>query len=80
MGGEGEDTIVLRNQGGTDTILNFLGGSDRFALVNGLTFEQLSIMETQQGISISLIETEQQLAILTGDISESLTINDFVVL
>ena len=80
LGGEGEDTIVLRNQGGTDTILNFLGGSDRFALVNGLTFEQLSITENQQGISVSLTESGEQLAILIGDIPESLTADDFVVL
>ncbi len=80
LGGEGEDLIVLRNKRGTDTIVNFLSGSDRFALVDGLTFEQLSITESQQEISISLTESGEQLAILTGDIPESLTANDFVVL
>ena len=78
--GEGEDLIVLRNQWGTDTIWSFSSGSDRFALVDGLTFEQLSITENQQGISVSLTESGEQLAILIGDIPESLTADDFVVL
>ena len=78
--GEGEDLIVLRNQWGTDTIWSFSSGSDRFALVDGLTFEQLSITENQQGMSVSLTESGEQLAILIGDIPESLTADDFVVL
>ena len=78
--GEGADWIVLRQQGGLDTILNFVSGSDRFVLVNGLTFENLSITESQQGISINLTDSGEELAILTGDIPESLTANDFVAL
>jgi hypothetical protein len=80
FGGEGADWIVLKEGEGSDTILNFSSGSDRFVLRDGLTFEQLSITEIQQGISISLTESGEQLAILTGNIPESLTSDDFVAL
>ena len=80
FGGEGADWIVLKEGEGSDTILNFSSGSDRFVLRDGLTFEQLSITESQQGISISLTDSGEQLAILTGNIPESLTADDFVAL
>jgi hypothetical protein len=48
IGGSGSDTFVLDSQAGTDWILDFkLSEGDRIGLANGLTFEQLTIVQGQ---------------------------------
>ncbi|MBK4729589.1 VCBS repeat-containing protein [Oxynema sp. CENA135] len=46
IGGEGSDRFVLQAGAGTDTIADFVSGTDAIALAGGLTFEQLDLSET----------------------------------
>lgn len=70
-GGQGADTFVLVEGEGTDTIVDFEIGIDLIGLADGLTFGDLVL----SGNSIS-VGTEE-LAILTGVSTETLSETDF---
>lgn len=53
-GGRGSDTFVLAAGEGTDTIRDFVVGEDRIGLAGGLTFGQLSVVQTGQNARIFL--------------------------
>jgi glycerophosphoryl diester phosphodiesterase len=83
-GGAGLDTFVLTAGAGTDTILDFVDGSDRIGLASGLTFGQLTIAQgvgTQSSNTlIRLTSTSEVLAVVNGLQSSSLTNADFVAI
>jgi FG-GAP-like repeat/RTX calcium-binding nonapeptide repeat (4 copies)/Calx-beta domain/FG-GAP repeat len=78
-GGAGGDRFLLNSGSGSDTILDFEAGIDKFALGNGLTFQQLEISSTGGGTLLKVISTNQVLATVTG-LSSSITASDFVLL
>jgi Ca2+-binding RTX toxin-like protein len=78
-GGAGSDRFLLNSGSGSDTILDFEVGIDKFALGNGLTFQQLEISQTVAGTLLKLTSTGQFLATVTG-LGRSITESDFVLL
>lgn len=50
--GPGQDTVLLKNDGRVDTVVDFTPGSDRFQLPGGLSFGQIAI--AQQGANTTL--------------------------
>ncbi len=78
-GGAGSDRFLLNLGGGSDTILDFEVGIDKFALNNGLTFQQLEISQTVAGTLLKVGSTGQLLATVTG-LGSSITASDFVLL
>ncbi len=78
-GGAGSDRFLLNLGGGSDTILDFAVGTDKFALGNGLSFQQLEISQTAAGTLLKVTSTNQLLATVTG-LGSSITASDFVLL
>ena len=77
-GGAGSDRFLLNSGSGSDTILDFEVGIDKFALGNGLTFQQLEISQTVAGTLLKVTSTGQLLATVTG-LNSSITASDFVL-
>ncbi|MHC5737927.1 hypothetical protein [Nostoc sp.] len=79
-GGSGRDLFVLASESGSDTIFNFTVGSDYLGLLNGLTFEQITIT---QGIGTNTSDTlirkqdGEVLATLIGVEANTLGLWDF---
>jgi Ca2+-binding RTX toxin-like protein len=78
-GGAGSDRFLLNSDTGSDTIVDFEAGIDKFALGNGLSFEQLEISQTATGTLLKVTSTGQVLATVTG-LNSSITASDFVLL
>lgn len=81
-GCRGSDRFVLTSSNGSDTISDFKDGQDLIQL-SGLTFGQLAIAQgtgaNSNDTSISLNNSSELLAILTGVQSSSITSADFIV-
>ncbi|MEG5067476.1 calcium-binding protein, partial [Microcoleus sp. B3-A4] len=78
-GGSGSDRFLLTPGSGSDTVLDFEVGIDKFAIDNGLTFQQLEISQTAGGTLLKVASTNQLLATVTG-LNSSITESDFVLL
>lgn len=76
-GGAGADIFVLRSGFGTDTILDFQDGVDRLGLSNGLTYEDLAIV--QKGNQTLISDANGVIANLKGIRASSITQADFAV-
>jgi Ca2+-binding RTX toxin-like protein len=83
-GGSGRDMFVLETGAGSDTIFNFVAGSDYLGLMSGLTFEQLTIAQgSGTNASDTLISNQasgELLATLVGVEANTLNLWDFAVL
>jgi Ca2+-binding RTX toxin-like protein len=83
-GGSGRDMFVLETGAGSDTIFNFVAGTDYLGLMNGLAFEQLTIAQsTGTNASDTLISNQasgELLATLVGVEANTLNLWDFAVL
>jgi Ca2+-binding RTX toxin-like protein len=79
IGGSGSDRFLLTPSIGSDTVVDFEVGIDKFALDNSLTFQQLEISQTAGGTVLKVISTDQVLATVTG-LNSSITASDFVLL
>jgi Ca2+-binding RTX toxin-like protein len=66
IGGFGSDRFGLSADGGTDTVINFEVGVDKFVLRNGLSFQQLQFSATGNGTLLGLAGTDRVLANLVG--------------
>ncbi|MEG3957376.1 M10 family metallopeptidase [Microcoleus sp. herbarium2] len=77
--GVGFDDIVLQPDGGTDTIVDFAPGVDWLVLVDGLRFEQLSIVPSGNDTEIRIASTGQVLALLPGMAVSSIGQSDFLI-
>jgi VCBS repeat-containing protein len=76
-GGKHKDIFVLAVGEGTDTIEDFENKKDFLALANGLTFGQLAIGQENNNTIISVADSGETLAILTGIESHSIDAKDF---
>ncbi|MEG4344835.1 hypothetical protein QUB70_16285 [Microcoleus sp. A003_D6] len=65
-GGIGSDRFVLSADGGTDTVINFEVGVDKFVLTGGLSFQQLQLSATPDGTLLRVAGNGQVLANLVG--------------
>ncbi|MEG4915367.1 MULTISPECIES: M10 family metallopeptidase [unclassified Microcoleus] len=77
--GVGVDGIVLEPDGGTDTIVDFADGVDWLVLVDGLRFDQLSIVPSGNDTEIRIGSTGQVLALLPGIAVSSIGQSDFLI-
>ncbi|MFN6461375.1 MAG: cadherin-like domain-containing protein [Nostoc sp. DedVER02] len=75
-GGNGNDIFAFAGGQGTDTITDFVKGSDLIGLYGGLSFGQLSF----SGNNIKVTSTNEILATLTGINTTTLTAANFVTL
>ncbi|MEG4882149.1 hypothetical protein QUB75_15340, partial [Microcoleus sp. K1-B6] len=66
IGGIGSDQYVLNGEGGTDTVINFEVGVDKFVLSEGLSFQQLQFSATPNGTLLRVAGTDRVLANLVG--------------
>ena len=73
-GGKRDDIFVLRSGDGTDTILDFKLGGDRFGLADGLQFENLSFSGQ------TILAGDEVLTNLNGVNTEELTASDFSII
>jgi Ca2+-binding RTX toxin-like protein len=78
IGGSGSDRFLLTSSIGSDTVVDFEVGIDKFAMDNGLTFQQLEISQTAGGTVLKVISTDRVLATVTG-LNSSITASDFVL-
>ncbi|MGB7443870.1 MAG: calcium-binding protein [Coleofasciculaceae cyanobacterium] len=81
LGGAGADQFLLRLGQGTDTILDFEDGQDLLVLEAGLSFEQLTITDNNQGgTSISRFDgiVNEEIAFLSGIEPGLITEVDFI--
>lgn len=78
-GGIGIDTFVLATGEGKDTITDFVVGTDLIGLTNNLTFGTLTITQDGNDTRISVIDTNEFLATLTGIQSNTITENAFTL-
>ncbi|MBE9182824.1 hypothetical protein IQ268_30260 [Oculatella sp. LEGE 06141] len=80
-GGEGRDRFVLAAGEGTDTITDFVVGTDSLNLIGGLTLNQMAIVQgsgaQQNDTLVSHKDTGEVLAILRGVQANTVTSNSF---
>ncbi|NET72326.1 MAG: hypothetical protein F6K62_15740 [Sphaerospermopsis sp. SIO1G2] len=62
----GSDTFILTTGAGTDKIYDFEVGQDQISLLDGLTFNQLTLTETAGDLEVKVTNTDEVLAILKG--------------
>ncbi len=77
-GGHDSDRFVLTAGYGTDTISDFEDGVDYLGLEGGLTFGQLSIETVDHNTQISITDSGEILAELTGIGADNITEADFI--
>ncbi len=77
-GGKGSDFFMLMPNTGTDTILDFQSGQDLLVLSGGLNFGALAIAPVANGASISIANSGEVLAILTGIQASNIGITNFI--
>ncbi|NJL69862.1 MAG: hypothetical protein HC894_31010 [Microcoleus sp. SM1_3_4] len=66
IGGSGVDRFVLSSNSGSDTVLNFEVGIDKFVLTGGLSFDALRLNSTQNGTVLQVAATGEVLADVFG--------------
>jgi subtilisin family serine protease len=80
IGGKGADRFVLRPGDGQDKILDYRHRED-FFILEGLTFEQLTIMQGNFSTSIKVTDTQERLAeLIIGTQTDMIGAEDFIVL
>jgi Ca2+-binding RTX toxin-like protein len=79
-GGVGRDRFELALSNGTDTITDFESGIDSLILSGSLTFEQLTITQSNDDTLLSLSTNNQVIATLTGIAANSISAADFITL
>ena len=83
-GNAGADTFVLELTGGgslvgqADTITDYLDGTDRIGLANGLTFGQLTISQSGADTVIRATASSEYLAVLLNVAATNILASDFV--
>jgi hypothetical protein len=69
---------MLMPNTGTDTILDFQSGQDLLVLSGGLNFGALAIAPVANGASISIANSGEVLAILTGIQASNIGVANFI--
>lgn len=77
-GGDGADVFNLTSGHGTDRILDYVEGVDKFSLGNHLEFSNLNISQHNGDTEISLVSTGEVLASLYDVDSQAIDLADFV--
>ena len=72
------DQYAIANNGGTDVIVDYEDGTDKFLLVGGLTFDAIRLVSTSTGATINVGDTV--LASILSVTLPQLDSSDFLVL
>ncbi|MBD1872486.1 hypothetical protein H6F75_03235 [Nodosilinea sp. FACHB-131] len=75
--GLGQDTVVLKNDGRVDTVVDFTPGSDRFLLPGGLSFGQIAIAQQGANTTLRYLNQPEPSVILLNVEATSLTAENF---
>lgn len=75
--GPGQDTVVLKNDGRSDTVVDFAPGSDRFRLPEGLSFGQIAIAQQGANTTLRYLNQPEPSVILLNVEATSLTAESF---
>jgi Ca2+-binding RTX toxin-like protein len=78
FGEGGTDRFLLRSGDGRDLIQDYQDGTDKFFLVDGLQFSDLTIVQNINGTEISLTDTDEILASLNTVAANQLDALDFL--
>ena len=78
FGGKGRDKFILRSSQGSDAIGDFKNGEDLFLLAGGLTYDQIRVFETNNGMAIALASSGEILAFLPGFPANILGVEAFI--
>ena len=78
FGGQGADLFILSAGEGTDTIIDYRDGIDKFVLANGLTFGQLEIVQNISNTQIQIGGSGEILANLNSVTANALDSSDFI--
>ncbi|MEM9275842.1 MAG: hypothetical protein AAGA80_23210 [Cyanobacteria bacterium P01_F01_bin.143] len=79
IGGVGVDKFVLRAGDGTDRIVDYRDGLDKFVLTGGLEFSDIRIVQNINSTQIQVIATGEVLANLNSVTANFLEQDDFIV-
>lgn len=79
IGGKGKDRFILAEGDGTDRIPDFQDGTDRIGLAGGLSFAQLNIAGADEGTTIEVAATGEDLAFLEDVAASRVTEADFIL-
>jgi Ca2+-binding RTX toxin-like protein len=72
------DSFTLRAGEGTDSIIDYRDGVDKFILADDLEFGQIEVVQNTYNTQIKLSDTDEVLANLSSVTANSLDANDFV--
>ncbi|MBD2110479.1 MULTISPECIES: SGNH/GDSL hydrolase family protein [Cyanophyceae] len=75
--GPGQDTVVLKNDGRVDTVVDFAPGADRFLLQGGLSFGQIAIAQQGANTTLRYLNQPEPSVILLNVEATSLTAESF---
>ncbi|MBW4483819.1 MAG: hypothetical protein KME14_14860 [Tildeniella torsiva UHER 1998/13D] len=75
--GPGQDTVVLKNDGRVDTVVDFIPGVDRFLLPGGLSFGQIAIAQQGANTTLRYLNQPEPSVILLNVEATSLTPESF---
>ncbi|ELS04701.1 putative calcium-binding protein,FG-GAP repeat protein [Xenococcus sp. PCC 7305] len=77
FGGQGADFFILRAGAGTDNIVDYRDGIDKFVLADGLTFGQIEIVQNINNTQIQISGSDEVLANLSSVTANVLESSDF---
>jgi Ca2+-binding RTX toxin-like protein len=77
--GGGQDTVILAQGNGLDTIYNFQLGQSFLGLSGGLTFNDLNITQVTGATLVEIAATGEDLARLSGVKANNITADNFVI-
>lgn len=79
FGGVGADKFVLRSGDGTDRIVDYRDGLDKFVLTGGLEFSDIKTVQNINNTQIQVIATGEVLANLNSVTANFLNQDDFII-
>ena len=79
FGGRGADQFVLRAGDGTDRIVDYRDGLDKFVLTGGLEFSDIRTVQNINNAQIQVIATGEVLANLNSVAANALAESDFLI-
>ena len=79
FGGKGKDFFVLRSGTGSDVIADYQDRNDRFMLRDGLTFDDLNLVQNLDNVRVELAATHESLATVNSVTVDVLDADDFLV-
>ena len=78
IGGLGKDSFVVGVESGGNQIIDYVDGNDSFVLIDGLSFDELSIVQGNYTTEITLNSNSQVLATVPLAFANEIGKEDFI--